>query len=421
MKALPSRSFLIAVLALTIASCTSAESPVTGVDPVTGTISVGITSPGSNDFVVTVFVNGPGGFRTAPMRLAGTLAFSDLEPGAYTVGTTILGFDCQSVSANVQGNQTTSANIACTRRTATATGIVTGMVTGGDSPLSGAAVELSAHGVVLTRRTSVNGHLSFVGVPGGEYALTASHQHFTCPVQPIHVNPDQVTTANISCTPKPTGAITGIVSPVDLESAHVQLNGPASRTTTAAPLRDSFAFDELPPGTYTVTATASGVNCDAVSAVVQAAQTTTVAITCTSPTPPEPSSPFASELVGGWAYNRTSVGQTGTCQGVLSGTVSEFSGFMTFGASNSSIQIVGLDPDLALVGLYEAGVFNGSGTTARGDGSTIQVDVTLSFYLDRWYDGGLWFSTMMWTRRHRDPGGNLVCTEVYDAIGYRVG
>src|SRR5688500_676838 len=118
MNAPLARNFLIASLAL--AACTSAESDVTGgdVDTVTGTSSVGVTSSGSGDFAIPVVLTGPVGFerRTTGTRMGGTATFTDLEPGPYTVSTTIFGFDCQSVSADVQASRTTTASIACTRR-----------------------------------------------------------------------------------------------------------------------------------------------------------------------------------------------------------------------------------------------------------------------------------------------------------------
>lgn len=413
------RNCMIAFLAL--AACTSAEGEVTAVDEVRGALSVSVTSLGSSEFVITVYLDGPEGVptRTAPMRLGSTFVFTGLEPGVYTVGTTILGFDCQSASATVEGNQTTPTTIACDRKGATATGVVTGIVTGGDFPLGGALVELTAPGVVLSRHTAANGQLSFVGVPAGEYTVTASHQHFTCPTQTIHVDPAQRATANISCTSKPSGAITGIVVPsfpFDLEGAFVHLTGPISRTATAVGSLNGadFTFDDLPPGTYRITATASGMTCSEVSAAVQAGRTTAVEIRCSD------NPPVGDTLIGNWGYIRLNPSQTGICPGPLPDAGS---GSIVRGSTNSMIRIIGLDPAIEIVGLYDAGsgVFTGSGTTVRGDGSTLQSDVNLSFYWDIWYDGGFWFSTYSaWTRRHRDPSGNLVCTEVYDAHGYRV-
>jgi hypothetical protein len=400
---------------------------LTGVDDnVTGTIRVSVTSSGSSDFGITVLLTGPEGFpqRTAAMSLGATSTFTDLEPGAYTVSTSIFGFDCQSVSANVQAGQTTTANIACTRRTGSITGIVTGIVTSGDLPISGASVELAAPGVTLTRNSGANGNVSFVGVEAGEYTLTTFHQNFTCPIQTIIVDPAQTTTANISCTPKTTGTITGgVTNGFDLGSpvvdATVNLTGPASRTATAGS-QGSFVFDDLQPGIYTVTATSPFMNCQAASADVQAARTTTVQISCMF------RSPLGSEIEGGWGYDRLLRSQTGNCPVPLPETGM---GSMTFTSSNNTIEIVGLDPELAIIGVYdeESGSYTGTGTAVLGDGSSLQTDITLNFDFFVWdfspfppvfYTDAT--PSSVWTRRHRDPSGDLVCTEIYGAGGFRL-
>ena len=410
---------ILLLIFLALAACTSAEGDVTAVDEVTGALSVSVTSLGSSDFVVTVYLDGPEGvpMRTAPMRLGDNFVFAGLKPGVYTAGTTILGFDCQSASATVQGNQTTAADISCSRRPAdTTTGFVAGIVTGGDLPLGGALVELTSSGVELARHTSANGQLSFAGVPVGEYALTAFHRLFSCPVQTIHVDPDQSTTVNVACVPKPTGGMTGIILPFDLGGADVQLTGPTSHTTTVRSAGSSFVFDDLPPGRYTVTASVFAMRCTAVSADVQAARDTEVEIRC------ESRPPLKSEIGGEWGLEPSRVSATGTCPPVLShpGT-----GSIAFRSNDSTIEFVGLDPQVAMVGRYdeESGAFAGSGSTVLGDGTTIRSEANLRFSWDFWDFGGLVFSTdfsPFWTRRHSDPSGNLFCTEVYGAFGWRI-
>ena len=298
----------------------------------------------------------------------------------------------------------------------TNTGFVSGVVTSGDSPISGASVELGAPGVSYTRTSGANGNISFVGIQAGQYTLSASHERFTCPVQTIHVNPLQRTTANISCTPKPTGDITGVVFSSQPETATVLLTGPASRTKTVVGSVNGapFTFDDLPPGAYRITATTSGMTCSEVNAAVQAGRTTAVEIRCSD------NPAVGDTLIGNWGYIRLNPSQTGICPGPLPDAGS---GSIVRGSTSGTIKIIGLDPAIEIVGLYDAGsgMFTGSGTTVRGDGSTLQSDVSGSFYWDIWYDGGFWFSTYSaWTRRHRDPSGNLVCTEVYEAHAYRV-
>ena len=411
----------IPVLFLAMSSCTdSPERGLTGPDTAPGTVSVSVTSSDSSVFEITVSLSGPPSFRRreAHMRIGETSTFDDLEPGAYLVSTTIFGYDCLPVSVVVQPRQTTAAGIACIHRATSAiTGTITGTVTSGDSPIGGASVELSAPGVSMTRLTALNGQLSFVGVQGGEYHLTVSHKHFHCPGQTLQIVPDRTTTVDIECSPKSTGTITGIVTPSGVQVEVVQLTGPAARSTTADHRNSSFAFDDLPPGAYTVTATASGGTCDPVRADVQAARDTPVVITCAFRSPPSgPSGPLPAEIAGAWGYHRTLVSQTGSCPSPLPqpGT-----GSMAFGSGTRTMTALGLDPELPFVGPYEeSGAYAASGSTTLGDGSTIRSHANLSFYWDMWDVGGLVF-VGSFTRKHGAPGGTLVCTEVYDVWGWR--
>lgn len=407
----------IALLALVIgARCSSESSGLTGGEeptPTTGTISVTVISGGGSPITATATVKLTGPTeRTTTGNIGATLTITDLPPGTYTVVATASSFiTCQSVSADVHAGQTTTANISCTRTT----GRVAVTVTSGGSPISGAPVTLTGAGLEMTRTTGADGAFTFVVKPG-EYTVTAVLHHFTCPVQTVLVELDQTTTAALSCAPKTTGTITGTVTAPDFGPIHgatIDLTGPVSRTATAGSLDSSFAFDELPPGTYTVTATAFGWACQSASADVRAAQTTTVQISCTA------RPPIGSEIEGNWGYNRLLRSQTGSCPPPLPATGT---GSMTFSPSDDTIRIVGLDPELAIGGVYdeETGSYTGSGAAVLSDGSTIQSVVTVTFGFD--FESFVVFFTdatpsSVWTRQHRGPSGNLVCTEIYGAGG----
>jgi hypothetical protein len=87
-----------------------------------------------------------------------------------------------------------------------------------------------------------------------------------------------------------------------------------------------------------------------------------------------------------------------------------------------------LDPEFSVVGAYEkdSGSYKGSGRTALSDGSSIETSISMTFFFDWWGYGGAAFSTGFDTvgapsevmvRRHRDPAGELICTEIYQAGG----
>jgi hypothetical protein len=163
--------------------------------------------------------------------------------------------------------------------------------------------------------------------------------------------------------------------------------------------------------------TASGMSCASVSAEVQAARDTAVEIQCGF------RSPSGSEVAGEWTFNPLRVSATGICPPPLPASGA---GSIEFRASDSTIAIVGLDPLIVIVGLSDDdGEFSGSGSAVLADGSTVGSHANLKFYWDVWDFGGPAFSTYetpagMWTREHRDPNGNLVCTEVYSAFGSRL-
>jgi hypothetical protein len=410
-------SFAIALLALAMgARCDSANSLTGGEHPTpsTGTIRVTVIVRGSPIGAdATVRLTGPAE-RTTTAAVGTTSTITDLPPGSYDVTATISGgfIDCQSVSANLQAGETAAADIICTRRI----GTITGTVIGAGAPISDATVRLTGSGVDRTATTGRSGTFTFTALTG-EYTVTTFSQHFVCPVRTVLVEVNQTMTADISCAPKSTGTITGTVT-VGAERIHgttVNLTGPATRTATADEF-GSFAIDELPPGTYTVAAIPFGADCHSVSADVQAAQTTTVQISCTF------RPPIGSEIEGGWSYyDRLLRSQTGTCPPSLPETGT---GSMTFNSSNNTIEIVGLDPELTIIGPYDkdSGSYAGTGAVVLGDGSSIQTNVSVTFGVETFEGYYTHFYTdatpsHVMTRRHRDPGRNLVCTEIYGAGG----
>jgi hypothetical protein len=382
-------------------------------------MSVIVTSSVPVGAAATVRLTGQGSFQeqTATASFGATLTFTELPPGTYTLTTTAFGFSCQPVSATVQSLETTTVNITCTRTS----GTLTGTVTSGGSPIIFAIVSATRSGVVLTRTTGANGTFTFA-VPAGEYEVTVSHQHHNCPIQTALVGPDETTTVDIPCIPKTTGSIQGnVIVGLDpgftLSGVTVSVSGPESHTATSGG-NGSFLFDELTPGMYTVTSTSTGLDCQLVSADVQAAQTTTVEVSCAFRL-----FPFGTEISGNWFYFRQSGSQTGSCPATLP---DQGEGSMTFNPGDGTIEILGLDPELRITGPYdeESGIYTGSGTTVLGDGSTIRTDVSVTFFFDFEFGfGDLGFfsnATQSLTRQHRDPSGNLFCTEDYQVGGFRV-
>jgi protocatechuate 3,4-dioxygenase beta subunit len=86
---------------------------------------------------------------------------------------------------------------------------------------------------------------------------------------------------------RPRGDLTGLVSvgTSPINGATITVTGPESRTTTTG-TTGNYAFADLTPGTYTVTAAATNFNCPPASATIVAFASTTRNIVCT----PQPGS-----------------------------------------------------------------------------------------------------------------------------------
>lgn len=409
----------LAILILTLvmgAGCDTGDGGLTGGDlstPGTGTVKVTVAAEGSPiSGSATVRLTGPIE-RTATGTVGATLTFTDLLPGSYMAIATISSvISCEAVSAVVRVGETTVADIVCTRQI----GTITGTITSGDTPISRATVKLTGPTSQAITTTGPEGNFSFVAVVG-ENTLTTFAEGFTCPVRTVVVGLNQETTADISCSPKTTGTIRGrvVVGDSGVQSALVTVTGPANLTATTMDAVGSFAFDDVAPGVYTLAATYPGLICPAVSADVQAARTTDVLITCSS------RPPMRSEIEGEWGYVRLLRSQIGSCPPPLPETGT---GSMKFATSGNAITILGLDPDLTISGTYDedSGFFAGTGTSVSSDGSSIQTDLAIRFAFFSLSEPYPSFSTdhlpsEVMSRKHRDPAGQVVCTEVYGAGG----
>lgn len=231
-------------------------------------------------------------------------------------------------------------------------------------------------------------------------------------------------TAMITVT-APTARVIGTVVDADfgfpVHSATVTVSGPVTRMTitSSGPFPGNFEFNRLPPGDYTVATTASFVtasgvivaDCQSVTANAEGGKTTHVVIECAFP------HQTGSEIEGNWSYSRFDPQQAGSCPPPLPSLAS---GTMTFDSGNGTIAIVGLDPELTIVGNYDpaSGRYTGRGSAVLGDGSSIRTDMTATFGFQAFpLEEGFIFSGVM-KRQHRDPGGNLVCTETYEPVGF---
>jgi hypothetical protein len=255
---------------------TIAEGEITGSPAVsdgTGAISVNVTGP-----------------ATASPAVVGGSFDSFLPPGTYTVTFSAPGYDSQTMSNQVLASAASLTLSPTLNPSNHSVKVIVKSDAGG--AVAGAAVSLSGNsgerfGPVTT---GSDGSASFALVPPGAYSVSVDgsgsavpHQGqpsgasgtITVPITPTSHDP---VTATVSLVE---GQLSGTVSanpaagsscpasgPVD-----VSITGPATATVSAAAGGTYHAF--LPPGSYTVTFSATGCQSQTASATVSDGHTTT--------------------------------------------------------------------------------------------------------------------------------------------------
>ncbi len=87
--------------------------------PTTGTLTVHVTTSGSPQSGATVMISHTGGSRTGTTGANGVATFENLDPGMYTVTTTLTGHSCGGGSGTVTAGQTTNVDVTCTAQQST--------------------------------------------------------------------------------------------------------------------------------------------------------------------------------------------------------------------------------------------------------------------------------------------------------------
>lgn len=171
------RSLSGGLIVLFVLGC-GGEGGGTGVDNDRGTIGGSVRNGGTGVAGVSVSLSG-GASRTTTTSVAGAFSFTNLAPGAYTVGITVpaglqLGAgEASSKAATVSANQTSTVNFDLATPAPT-TGIVAGSVREGQAGVAGATVTLTATGVTRATASAVSGSYQFADVAPGAYNVRLS-------------------------------------------------------------------------------------------------------------------------------------------------------------------------------------------------------------------------------------------------------
>lgn len=169
----------------------------------------GMNGPGLGDLFGRVSIDGVGMsgvattlrqfgevVGTATTNADGDYEFLNLDPGLYSVSiASIPGATCPGEqTATVVADDETEVDFACT--TTPTTGTVTGTVTAGGSPISGATVALDGQ----TTTTDANGTYTFTNVAPDSYSVTVTADGFQCDPRTTTVTAGQTSPVDFACT-----------------------------------------------------------------------------------------------------------------------------------------------------------------------------------------------------------------------------
>ena len=347
-----------------------------------GTVAGTVTDAETGDPLAPVWVD-KNGRTTTTTACRGAYRFDDVEPGTYTVTAHTVGYEPAEAEVEVVGGDTVTIDLALTPEAdgpdpEPEDGEIVGTVTdaGSGQPINGATVMLMDDAYdVETTTTAADGTYTYEDVEPGQYVLAAEADGFEQSANTsVTVADGETVTADFALTPEggsepEDGTVTGTVTdeatgdPID--GAEVDKDG---RTTTTGPQGD-YTFDDVEPGTYTVTADADGYEPASRTAEIVDGDIVTVDLALAAEPEPEPED---GEIVGTVTDAGTSSpidGAQVTLDGNGMSTTTSSDGAFGFGAIAPGTYTVSVDAD---------GYEPASGTAEIIDGDTVTVDLALT-------------------------------------------
>ena len=258
---------------VTVANFTLSANP----GSLSGVISDANTSLGIVGAQVTV-LNGPIIVGSAITDSTGTYLISGLAPGNYTVSASMNLYQSGVTSATVTSNTTTTANIALQSNPGTISGIITdnqGHV------LAGVIVTVSGNGVSNSSAvSSSSGAYQIPGLSPGNYIVSVTGSGYQTFAIGVTVQAGEISTQNVTLAPNP-GQIQGQVfdgtTLLPLPNAVIQLlQNNVVITNVLTNAQGTFLMQNLAPGTYMISFSATGYQTVLLSALVVSGQTTMV-------------------------------------------------------------------------------------------------------------------------------------------------
>jgi len=236
-----------------------------------GDLSGTVTSSATGAPIPGVTVATTGG-RYATTNSAGYYLIGTMPAGSYTLTAAVCNYAGASASATVTDGADTTCNIVLDPQA----GAIMGRVSDTNGiGVSGATVTIPGRSVT----TDSDGNYVLSNIAAGDYSVTASAAHYKNTTVAVHVLDWQTAECDIVLSELPgsiTGHITNNQNGAAISGATVCLVDCGFTCTPATTdAAGSYTLSDLPPGTYTVSASASRYLTNTAPAVVTSDQATT--------------------------------------------------------------------------------------------------------------------------------------------------
>ncbi len=248
-----------AVTVATNATTTQNFSLVVLPGAITGAVKDSQTGAGIGGAIVSYIA---GGITTSVLAdPGGHYTLANVPPGTYTVTATATGYGSQSQVATVTTNATTAQDFSLVPQDGSITGRVTDATT--SAPIPGATLSLVVGGTPISATADASGNYTLSNIRTGTYTVTASASSYGSQSRQVTVTPGGTAAQDFPLTPLPgsiSGRVTDAVTGAPTSGATVSYTTGGITTTATTDATGSYSLSSVPPGSYSVTAAATGYN-----------------------------------------------------------------------------------------------------------------------------------------------------------------
>lgn len=206
----------------------------------------------------------------------GNYGFTSVAEGSYNLTASAPGYSNQAATAVVGAGAATIQNFALPLLPGSIAGQVTDSSTG--IAIGGTSISYTSAGTTTATTTDANGNYSLTGLAPATYSLTASAAGYTPQGAGVVVATNATTTQNFALAVLP-GAIAGTIrdshTAAVIGGATVSYATGGVTTKVTADAGGAYRLANVPPGTYTVTASATGYAGQSIAVSVTTNATTT--------------------------------------------------------------------------------------------------------------------------------------------------